>query len=363
MQNRELERLLAVDRFLKLKISREDELLEIATTAAKICGTSIAVITLIDEHTQHVKIGVGVEDFKIARGNSFCNHVITQNEVIVVPNTTDDELYTSITGSIDFDVQFYAGAPLITHDGLKLGSLCVIGTEPGEMTEMQSLMLSTLSTQVVHILEFDYSLQIMKNQFLEAKKNEFTLRSIFESTDSHLLLIDLDLKILFVNKVISDYMRTNYRKEFTIGSTVTDVLLDDFLYDFIINFNKAKAGERVNKENTHVGPQGEIWWQFKYNPAYDTEGNIIGVTFTAADITKLKQSQFKIFEKEQSLHAIALIQSHEIRRPVSSILGLINVIKLNDYNAEEEDLLMLEKAAQELDCKIKDIVIHALDKK
>jgi PAS domain S-box-containing protein len=362
MQNRELERLMAVDRFLKLKISRENELLEIAQTAAKICGTDIAMITLIDEHTQYIKIGVGIEDLMVAREDSFCNYLIAQNEVIVIPDTMEDELFCSILGDQPFNIQFYAGAPLITLDGLKLGSLCVLGTSPADLSEMQSLMLSTLALQVVHILEFDYSLQIMKNQFLEAKKNEFALRSIFESSASHLLLIDLDLKIVFVNKVISDYMKLHYNKIFAIGTTVTDVLLDDFLYDFIINFNKAKAGERVLIEKTHVGPLGEIWWQFKYSPAHDADGKIIGVTFTAADITTLKKTQFKIFEKEQSLHAIALIQSHEIRRPVSSILGLINVIKLNDYKAEEEALLLLEKAAQELDSKIKDIVIHAMDK-
>lgn len=354
---------MAVDRFLKLKVSREDELVDIATAAAKICGTNTAIITLIDEQTQHFKIGVGINDLQVAREYSFCNHVITQNEVLVIPDTTKDAHFTSIVGTIEANMHFYAGAPLITSDGLKLGSLCVIGPEPTELSELQIMMLSTLSRQVVHILEFDYSLQIMKEQFLEAKKNEITLRSIFESSDSHMLLIDLDLKILFVNKVISDYMQLHYNKSFFIGTTVTDVLLDDFLYDFIINFNKAKAGERVTKENIHAGPYGDIWWQFRYAPAYDSDGKIIGVNFSAADITNLKESQIKIFEKEQSLHAIALIQSHEIRRPVTSILGLISVIKLNDYQTEQEELLLLEKAALELDDKIKDIVVHALVKK
>ncbi|OCX53855.1 hypothetical protein BEL04_06100 [Mucilaginibacter sp. PPCGB 2223] len=60
-----------------------------------------------------------------------------------------------------------------------------------------------------------------------------------------------------------------------------------------------------------------------------------------------------------ALDNIAYIQSHELRKPVASILGLINIIKAEDYHADKDTLLKLEAAAKELDDKIQDINAHA----
>jgi signal transduction histidine kinase len=57
-----------------------------------------------------------------------------------------------------------------------------------------------------------------------------------------------------------------------------------------------------------------------------------------------------------ALSKIAFIQSHEMRKPLASILGLINVIKAEDYEFQKECLLNLEKSANELDQKIRSIV-------
>lgn len=360
MHNKELERLLAVDRFLRLKISTESELNEIATLAAKICGTPIALITLIDEETQYFKIAIGTTKKTTKREDAFCKHVISQDQVLVIPNTGEDERFiNNPLRKSKINVQFYAGAPLVTKDGLKLGSLCVIDHVPNNLSEHQILMLETLSKQVIHILEFDYSLQIMKEQYLEAKKNEISLKSIFNSSKSCLLLVNLDLKVLFYNKYLSDFMKVTYGRNIKAGITITDIIGDDFIHEFIVNFNEARKGKAVLKESIVDHAQGQIFWQYTYDPVYNADGNIIGVSYAATDISELKKSQLKIIEREQSLHAIAFIQSHEIRRPVSSILGLSELIRSNDYQADREELMMMERAAKELDGVIHQIVKHA----
>ena len=363
MPYKELDRLLAVDRFLNLKISKDQELMEIVESAAKICGTPIALITMLEADMQNFKLSVGLDEVQTAREHAFCNHVITQEEVMVVPDTSQDRRFVNNpfrTG--DTDVQFYAGAPLVTQDGLTLGSLCVIGHEAQELSDQQVMMLAILAKQVIHLLEFDYSQQIMKEQFLEAKRNEIALRSLFESSKSCMMLIDLDLKILFFNKVLLDFMDSTYHNSIAIGMTVTDVMGDGFLYDFLLAFNRVRTGERVVEERLVVHADKNIWWQFNYDPAFDVNGEIIGISYCAVDITELKTSQTKITERDQSLEAIALIQSHEMRRPVSSILGLIEVFKINDYETERDEVIMLERAAHELDSKIHDIIAHASSK-
>jgi tetratricopeptide (TPR) repeat protein len=64
-------------------------------------------------------------------------------------------------------------------------------------------------------------------------------------------------------------------------------------------------------------------------------------------------------KKDIALKNIAFIQAHELRKPLASIMGLINVIKAMDYKFEEECILHLEKAGRELDEKIHSILTHA----
>lgn len=67
--------------------------------------------------------------------------------------------------------------------------------------------------------------------------------------------------------------------------------------------------------------------------------------------------QVKAIEAQNaSLRQIAHIQSHDIRQPLTSILGLIGTIRNDDYVADKERLLMLEEAATDLDGKIRAIV-------
>lgn len=359
MHNRELERLTAVDRFLKLKISKDNELNEIAQYAARLCDTTIAVIALIDDQKQYITVSAGLEQATLAL-NTISGAYLTSHNGLIILNyaATDEKFVSHFLAHTDLNLQFYAAIPLLTQDGLKMGSLSVMGNKPADLSDLQILMLGTLGRQAVHILEFDYSLRIMKEQFLEAKKNEITLRSVFESSRSCHILIDFDLKILFYNKVISDVAKTLFDQTIKGGVTITDILDDSLLLDFLKNFNLAKNGQRISHEcllNHQLGPS---WWRITFNPAFDSEGKIIGVYGTATDITDVTVSTSALAERDKQLHSIALIQSHELRRPVASILGLMNLFKQNEYQVDPEEFMMLERAALELDNRIHEIVNH-----
>lgn len=60
----------------------------------------------------------------------------------------------------------------------------------------------------------------------------------------------------------------------------------------------------------------------------------------------------------EALLKIAFIQSHQVRKPIASILGLVNLIKMDNYTADKETLSKLEVAAEDLDRKIKDVISH-----
>jgi GAF domain-containing protein len=85
-----LEKLKAGHRFLKLRISREEELQHIVSLAAKICGTPTALITLLGEDTQYIRFKQAFDLISTARVDAFCNHVIQGKDVMVVPDAMQD---------------------------------------------------------------------------------------------------------------------------------------------------------------------------------------------------------------------------------------------------------------------------------
>lgn len=131
--------------------ARFDDLVQIAQ---EVCGTSIALMSLIDGDRQWHKSKVGTEYNEIPRSISFCGHAILGEELYEVPNAREDPRFCNnplVTQPPN--VAFYAGVPLKTSAGLTLGTLCVIDTTPRKLNEHQRSILEKLSRQVIYNLE------------------------------------------------------------------------------------------------------------------------------------------------------------------------------------------------------------------
>jgi PAS domain S-box-containing protein len=360
MQLKEWERLQAVNRFVNLEFSKEEELQEIVELAAAICGTPTALITLIDENTQHIKFKKGFDRFTTTREESFCSYHLDQPEVMIVPDAQLDARFADnplVTGSPN--IRFYAGAPISTSDGQSLGSLCVIDQEPRTLTGMQQQMLEILSRQVIHLLEFEASLSILKEQVIQAKKSEIKLRSFFESSSACHLLLNKELEVMAFNKAASQFVKKNYDVTLAVGIKATDFIPTEHVPDFITNCNTALGGRDVELEKNFTYRSGEnIWWTLTYSPARNPDGEIIGVSYNATDITRRIEQEQKVWAQNKSLRRIASIQSHEIRGPVASILGLVGLFERENFTATREELKLLKVAAEKLDERIRTIIGH-----
>lgn len=131
---------------------------DIAKLAGFICRTPIAVLTLIDRDRQWFKARLGLDATETPRDDAFCAHTILSNDVMVVEDATKDVRFQDnpfVTG--DAHIRFYAGAPLITQDNFKLGSLCVIDREPRKLSAEEKTALEALSRLVMKGLELSRS--------------------------------------------------------------------------------------------------------------------------------------------------------------------------------------------------------------
>ena len=145
--------------------------------ASYICQTPIALISLVDPTRQWFKATVGCSASETSRDIAFCAHAIHQSDVFVVPDTLTDQRFVDnplVTG--DPHIRFYAGAPLITPEGLAIGTLCAIDPEPRILSPEQLTALQALARQVVAQLELRRLTKELQ-QVLESKNKLFYILS------------------------------------------------------------------------------------------------------------------------------------------------------------------------------------------
>ncbi len=157
MQTRELaleRRLAALQRYDVMDTAAETAFDDLTALAAQICGTPISLVSLLDDRRQWFKSSHGLAVRETPLDVAFCRHAIEQVGVMLVPDTAADERFRQnplVLGAPG--IRFYAGAPLLTPDGTALGTLCVLDSEPRELSSEKSDLLHGLAKQAVHLLE------------------------------------------------------------------------------------------------------------------------------------------------------------------------------------------------------------------
>ena len=150
----EKQRLSELYRYEILDTPHEEEFNDIVLLASQICRTPAAKICFIDRSRQWVKAAVGTDNISLDRDNSFCSHTILNNDLFEVRNALEDErFFDNPLVKQSTKICFYAGMPLITSKGYKLGALCVIDIIPRKLTEEQRFALKVLSAQTVKLME------------------------------------------------------------------------------------------------------------------------------------------------------------------------------------------------------------------
>jgi serine/threonine-protein kinase len=166
-------RLAALRKYRILDTDPEQGFDDLAYLAAHVCGTPIALITLLDADRQWFKSKVGLSMQETARNVSFCTHTIMQSDPLIVRDALQDERFANspLVCSVP-NLRFYAGIPLVTGEGHALGAICVMNRVPRQLDPDQVSALAALSRLVLLQLEHRRDLLDLKEALAERERAE-----------------------------------------------------------------------------------------------------------------------------------------------------------------------------------------------
>ncbi|WP_166336870.1 ATP-binding protein [Sphingobacterium chungjuense] len=314
----EHQRLAALRAYHILDTAIEDDYEELTELAAAICGTPIALISLVDEERQWFKSHRGLDVTETERSQSFCAHaILNPTELMQVENARLDPRFQDnplVTG--DPHISFYAGMPLVDDEGFALGSLCVIDRKPRKLDETQKKALKTLSQQVINKLilrkkfrELEAAHRENIEVSLKSKESEHNLRMIIEQSPAAIVVFRGEEMIV---DAINATMLELLNKEADIqGRPILEALPElkgqpayDLLKDIYL------TGQPVSRYDTpvslHRNGKLEIgYFNFTYAPLMEN-GEVKGIIDMAVEVTDQVLARLAVEESAHQMREMVM---------------------------------------------------------
>jgi PAS domain-containing protein len=198
-QDAEQQRLNALQAYRILHTGPEEEFESLARLASYICKAPIACISFVDGQTQWMKAAVGTDVQEVPWGLSFCLNTLNAtgvNEMNDMSTHPGFSQHPFVAG--DPQLRFYAGAPLITSDGFRIGTICVLDFQSRVLDDQQKDALVILAGEVISHLEVK-----RKNHLLaESLKVAQEFQGLFNNSNEVHCITDGDGRIEFINDSI-----------------------------------------------------------------------------------------------------------------------------------------------------------------
>ncbi|MEO6036570.1 MAG: PAS domain S-box protein, partial [Verrucomicrobiota bacterium] len=261
---------------------------DLAELAAETCAAPIATITFVDEKRQWFKSKVGLTVSETSRDISFCARTILSPELMVVSDALKDERFAGnplVTG--EPKIRFYAGAPLVTAEGYKLGTICVIDTVPRELSASQRNALKILSRHVVTVLELRKRAIETARKCEQARIYEEKYHNLFENAVEGIFQTSPEGCYLDANPAIARMLGYESREEVlaNLKDIARQLYVDPRQRDHFRKILEAKGFIRNFQAEVFRKDGSKVWIKTSAHVVRDSAGKILFYQGTSQDIT------------------------------------------------------------------------------
>ena len=297
---------------------------DITSFAASLCATPIALISLVETKRQRFLSRFGLSVSETPRETSFCAHAMRQRELMIVSDATADPRFSGnplVTG--EPFIRFYAGAPLLTDDGVPLGSLCVIDRNPrAGLSPLQGQGLRLLADHIM------VALRARKTARTRVEVDQEARQTLRESEQKFRILADTMPQMVWstLPDGYHDYYNARWYEFTGVPEGSTDgegwnglFHPDDQERARVTWTHSLESGEPYEIEYRLRNSQGDYRWTLgRALPIRDNAGRIIRWFGTCTDIheQKLLLEQREIVSQELS---------HRIKNIFAVIGGLMSL--------------------------------------
>jgi len=169
----EMERILSLSDFDLDYSNHQDNFKDLAKLAAKVAGTEISLVNLIDTFTQWTISNHGLTIDQMPREDSVCQYTIVQDEYFEVPDlTADGRFKDKFYVSEDPHLRYYYGVPLKTDEGQNIGALCVLDKELKTLNPEKVELLKIIADEIVNRLKAFKVIDTLKNKLADANETQ-----------------------------------------------------------------------------------------------------------------------------------------------------------------------------------------------
>lgn len=228
LPDNETKRLQALQQYEILDTEPEEAFDELTKLASEVCGTPIALVSLVDDHRQWFKSHHGLDATETPKEVAFCAHAILKpEELFIIPDATKDERFHDnplVTGNPN--VVFYAGTSLISSDGYPLGTFCIIDNNPRNLNENQKEILRLLGRQAQRLIEN----HITNKKLVQSQKKLFKNQLLFSETidnifDALIMINNRGIIALVNNQAVNLF---GYSEEELVGQNIKMLMPSPF---------------------------------------------------------------------------------------------------------------------------------------
>ncbi len=281
----------------------------LVSTASQVCGTPIALVSLIDAERQWFKAGLGLGGVQeTPRDQAFCAHAILGDGLMEVPDALADPRFCDnplVQGAPN--IRFYAGMPLTMPDGHKVGTLCVIDRQPRQLSEAQrqtlrALAEATCAGLLMRSQALEQALRAKTAHEAELQEREQRYRVIVEDQTELISLATPEGNLHFVNAAYARFFGKS--PDMVVGSNLYDNVPQAQRAGLRAHLARLLSDDEdvLHGENQVLDHQGRPRWVAWTNRCLrDTEGRPTGIHSVGRDITAWRDAREALRVQQERL--------------------------------------------------------------
>lgn len=289
------------------------------------------------------------------RSADYIEFITNKNILDLMPAGFHESVKTAIQASIQ------TGRPVVFHSE---------GELDGEYRYYENFIspIRKISGEIKEILFYSKNITAQKNIEHMLIRNQHTLKTIFENSEQFITVINLDRKIVWFNKKSQEWSPIIFGRQVEFDCEAELFLPEEYRVSFLEHFNQVLAGKSVNYIRNYTVNSKPFYLELSLNPVYE-DGVITNVSLIGVDITRHKENEAflqransELTHQNEQLNEFSYIISHNLRGPIATLMGLVDLFENNnaqnqtgDPKQAEQFVYHIKKTLQKLDAVIVDL--------